>query len=156
GIDRLSPYLLNPQLGERVANLQSLLAFGPVKPEVIPPLPAKPAAPLYDVALVPAPPDSGALALGAGGKVLGNSSNGPWIYDGSSIRYLIQRGSWETFARGFNSRGDVVGYQLRGDKTRRAFAVVGGSWIDLGTLGGDSSAANTIDDTGHIAGDSTL
>ena len=59
-------------------------------------------APIYDVQRVPAGEDSAPVAL-AGSKVLGNSAQGPWIWDGgASVRYLFPDDSRQLIAMGFN------------------------------------------------------
>ncbi|MGC4114808.1 MAG: hypothetical protein QM765_09395 [Myxococcales bacterium] len=158
GADRLSPYLRDTQLGARAAGMVSLLSGGPALPESVPSLPAAPRAPLYDVVEVPGPVDGGAVAMDRTGKVLGNSAQGPWIWDGdATVRYVLPGGSWKTVATGFNSKGEVVGYEEAAPgQPPRAFLIVGDARRDLGTLGGLSSAAKAINEAGTVAGDSTL
>jgi probable HAF family extracellular repeat protein len=59
-------------------------------------------------------------------------------------------------AQGFNSRGDVVGYERLPNGTKKAVLLTGGAVQELQTLGGNYSTANVVDAQGRIAGDSTL
>jgi len=110
-------------------------------------------APLYDVQLVPAGEDSAPVAL-SGGRVLGNSARGPWIWEGgATVRYLFPGDPRQLVAMGFNARGDVVGYEGSG-ASRRAFVYAGGVFSYPGTLGGTLSMALGVADGGRVAGDS--
>src|SRR5207248_1744493 len=128
-------------------------ATGPTgAPTELPALPTD--APHYDVLQIPAPEDGAPVALNAG-RVLGNSAgSGPWIYDGS-LRFLFRADAQRAVAQGFNSRGDVVGYFAVGG-TRHAFVYSGGVVNEPGTLGGGDSAATLVNESGFVAGDSTL
>ncbi|TMA18825.1 MAG: hypothetical protein E6J88_19010, partial [Deltaproteobacteria bacterium] len=156
GRDRLSNFLRGPELRRRADHLAALVAGktaeGTGAPTDPPPMPA--AMPHYDVVQIPAPEDGSPVALDSG-RVLGNSAaNGPWMYDGS-IHYVMPGDSRAPVAQGFNSRCDVVGYFSAGG-TRRAFVLSGGAISQPGTLGGNDSAATLINDSGLVAGDSTV
>jgi probable HAF family extracellular repeat protein len=156
GHDRLSEFLRGPELHRRSDHLAALLA-GTANDGIGAPTdlaPVAPDAPHYDVLQVPAPEDGAPVALQSG-RVLGNSAaNGPWIYDGS-IHYLVPGDARAPVAQGFNSRGDVVGYFAAGG-SRRAFVFSGGTIREAGTLGGRDSAATLVNDSGTVAGDSTV
>jgi probable HAF family extracellular repeat protein len=157
GHDRLSEFLRGAELRRRSDHFAALLsgaAAGPTgAPTALPPLPAD--APRYDVVQIPAPDDGAPVAIDAG-RVLGNSaSGGPWIYDGRALRYLFPGDTRGPVAQGFNSTGKVVGYFSRGGK-RRAFVFSGGELTEIGTLGGDDSAATLVNDAGLVAGESTV
>jgi probable HAF family extracellular repeat protein len=53
---------------------------------------------------------------------------------------------------GINDRGEVVGYSTRSDGRRHAFLYIGGSLLDLGTLGGEDSYAYRISGSGLLVG----
>lgn len=61
-------------------------------------------------------------------------------------------GGEDSWARGINDSGQVVGYSLLSDGTTRAFLYSGGPLVDLGTLGGSVSEAYGINDLGHVTG----
>jgi probable HAF family extracellular repeat protein len=156
GRDRLSEFLRRSELRRRADHLAALLAgtaTGPIGAPTDLPAPLEDA-PHYDVVQVPAPEDGAPVALDSG-RVLGNSTaGGPWIYDGS-LHFLFSGDTRSAVAQGFNSRGDVVGYFARGG-IRRAFVFSGGVVTELGTLGGGDSAARLVNDSGFVAGDSTV
>jgi len=156
GQDRLSEFLRGSELRRRADHFAALLAGTAAGPTGAPTdLPALPEdAPRYDVLQIPAPEDGAPVAINAG-RVLGNSAaGGPWIYDGA-LRYLLPGDARGTVAQGFNSAGEVVGYLTRGG-ARRAFVLSGGALTEVGTLGGDDSAATVVNDAGLVAGESTV
>jgi probable HAF family extracellular repeat protein len=111
-------------------------------------------APLYEVQAVPAGEDSVPVAL-AGSKVLGNSDRGPWIWEGgTAVRYLFPGETHTLVAMGFNGRGDVVGYELSGNR-KQAFVYTNGALSFPGTLDGDFSMGVGISGGGRMAGDAT-
>jgi len=111
-------------------------------------------APLYDVEQVPAGEDSVPVAL-AGSKVLGNSASGPWIWEGgASVRLLFPGDPRQLVAKGFNERGDVVGYEVSGTQ-KRAFVYVNGALTFPDTLGGSFSMGVGVAGGGRVVGDAT-
>jgi probable HAF family extracellular repeat protein len=155
GHDRLSEFLRGSELRRRADHLAGLvagtIADGIGAPTDLAPIPTD--APHFDTVRIPAPEDGAPIAIQSG-RVLGNSAaNGPWIYDGT-IHYLLPGDARAPIAQGFNSRGDVVGYFAGG--SQRAFVLSGGATREPGTLGGGDSAATLINDSGLVAGHSTV
>ncbi|MCX6982713.1 MAG: PEP-CTERM sorting domain-containing protein [Verrucomicrobia bacterium] len=58
------------------------------------------------------------------------------------------------YTEGFsiNSSGQIAGAYYSTSSIQRAFINTGGSFFDIGTLGGDYTSANAINDTGQVAG----
>jgi probable HAF family extracellular repeat protein len=111
-------------------------------------------APLYDVHEIPAGEDSVPVAL-AGSSVLGNSAQGPWIWEGgASVRYLFPGDTRQLVAGGFNARGDVVGAELS-DNQKRAFVYANGALNFPATLDGSTSVGVGIATGGRVLGNAT-
>src|SRR5437868_5691768 len=131
-----------------------------------PPPPPPPAAgPRYSVVIVTdaVGPGSQAVAMNAGGQVVGNGPRGPWIYDSAtgSVRNVLPSSETRTFvANGISGSGevalDLVGKDASGKPTHHAFRTSQGRLVDLGTLGGGYSTAKVINSAGLVAGDTTL
>jgi probable HAF family extracellular repeat protein len=153
GRDRLSPFMTETEIPRRLAGLAALLGVSLPKAEE-PPVPARPR---YAITPIPAGEDSAPIALDESGRVLGNSARGPWIWDGQLHLLLPHEANPGRYvAQGFNSRGDVVGYEQLPNGTKKAVLLSGSAVQELQTLGGNYSTANVVDAQGRIAGDSTL
>jgi len=79
-----------------------------------------------------------------------------FYYSGSSMHSLIGfPGVQRTIAKAINSSGQIAGDADSGGVTH-AFSYSNGVMQDLGTLGGDVSYANGINDSGWVVGESRL
>ncbi len=116
---------------------------------------------------------SWAEAINDAGQVVGgydveNAFGNPRAFitgaNGSAIRSLGNLGGngsdGYSYGQGINQAGQTAGYSQTGDHTtlRHAFATGpnGAGMRDLGTLGGSTSAANGINSSGAVVGDSAL
>src|SRR5712692_4787925 len=118
---------------------------------------------------------SGASAVNASGQVVGQSAtsgnatthafswtSGGGMVDldtlgGTSSFLTIQGSAFEGVGGGLNNRGQVVGESsISGDTPWHAFSwTSGGGMVDLGTLGGTSSAAIAVNGRGQVVGGSS-
>ena len=109
-----------------------------------------------------------AQAINSGGQVVGWVDDAP-VYDYLSRAFLYSNGTMQdlvgtlpgypySVARGINDNGEVVGWAntASGATPLRAFlySISTSTWTDLGTLGGDRSAALAINNSGQIVGGS--
>src|SRR5712692_5448425 len=117
---------------------------------------------------------SGASALNGKGQVVGESTtagdaathafswtSGGGMVDlgtlgGTSSFLTIQGSAFEGVGGGLNNRGQVVGESsISGDTPWHAFSwTSGGGMVDLGTLGGTSSASFAVNGSGQVVGES--
>jgi probable HAF family extracellular repeat protein len=120
--------------------------------------------PLQDIGTLPGGSFAIAKGVNNAGIVVGDSdeaggppvTNHAFLYDGA-MHELTGFGGVFTHANAINDAGLVVGQGAlpTADLSQlhaRAFRYDGGGYFDLGTLGGDSSAAYAISDNGLIAG----
>ncbi len=91
----------------------------------------------------------------------GNASSNLFTYSGATTNSAgtIQNlglfgGGVLTQGFGINSSGQIAGayYDDLGYTIQRAFVNTGGTFLDIGTLGGDYTSANAINDNGQVAG----
>ena len=104
---------------------------------------------------------SAAYGINDAGTVVGDGrlDNGTfrgliWNTDGS-VTTLGTLGGSSSQAMGVNNSGEVVGFASLASGYQHAFALIGGSMLDLGTLGG-SSYAYRVNDSGEVVGYSYL
>lgn len=99
------------------------------------------------------------------GQIVGYSqNNGYWnafLYDNGTMTNLGTLGGEQSWARGINDRGQIVGSAMNqpnspNGNSNRAFLYENGAMTDLGTLGGFWSYAYDINDNGQIVGTSHL
>ncbi len=95
--------------------------------------------------------DSGPLGINSSGRVVGTHGDYAFTDDGSTFT-----GLWHGIARAINNRGDIAGTYYTGDRGvyHACLQLSGGEMRDLGTLGGMSSNASSINNSGQLVGDS--
>ncbi len=81
------------------------------------------------------------------GDVAGDSGGVAYVWE-KGVPIALTYGS----ARGVNNVGDVVGEAVMGPGALRAFLWRAGQFFDLGSLGGELSAAYQVNDAGLVAG----
>ena len=112
--------------------------------------------------------DSSAYGINATGDLAGSATvtagNGSWAHaatwSGDVMTDLGTLGGDSSEASSINATGQVAGASgtkagggaLLLDDTARAFLWSAGTMTDLGTLGGDSSSANAVNDKGQVVG----
>ena len=77
-------------------------------------------------------------------------------YTVTDLGTLTSGGTSIVFFGGINNRGQVVGVSSTSDTASHAFLYTDGHMIDLGTLGGSSSEALSVNDSGQVAGQSFI
>jgi probable HAF family extracellular repeat protein len=65
-------------------------------------------------------------------------------------------GGSDSYARGINNSGQVVGYSITAGNAEHAFLYSGGTMNDLGTLGGSYSFADGVNNSGQVVGNSNV
>jgi len=114
---------------------------------------------------------STARAINALGQVVGYSSTSADPFHPRYHGFLHFRGTMtdlgasapplmpESYAQDINNLGQIVGTFGTWDSSpyvQHAFLYSAGQWTDLGTIGGDSSTADAINDVGQIVGASSI
>lgn len=102
-----------------------------------------------------------AVAINNAGQVAGwgydaNFEQRAFLYDdGLMINLGKLAGMTSSYAKGINNSGQVVGISyIIGEGTTRSFVYSGGRMTDIGDLGGGTTFANAINDSGEIVGSS--
>jgi probable HAF family extracellular repeat protein len=99
---------------------------------------------------------SAAYAVNNAGMIVGQSAGGPVVFDGGIVRALptVPNGGGG-YARGVNGQGHIVGMiRVREGTTSlaRAYQWIGDVPVALGTLGGNTSSAEGINERGQVVG----
>jgi probable HAF family extracellular repeat protein len=97
-------------------------------------------------------------------ETTGIPTQDPFLWENGKMRDLGNLGGTVSFGQCANNRGDVIGISSLAEQPAacpggpgcHAFLWAHGSMKDLGTLGGDSSEAIWINDSGDIAGSADL
>jgi probable HAF family extracellular repeat protein len=114
---------------------------------------------------------SSAIAINDSGQIVGTltkvgvsplpDTTDGFLHDGASLTVLDDLLQGEYPGASFepsaiNAGGDVVGYAYGPAQSVHAFVYANGSFMDLGTLGGDTSRGYGIDTAARVVGASTL
>jgi probable HAF family extracellular repeat protein len=101
---------------------------------------------------------STAFGINDSGKIVGHSDIGSsidhaFLFDGTMTDIGTPPGasSWVN-ARDINNSDQIVGYYSNSTGYEQAYLYDGGTWINLPSLGGNSSNALEINDSGQIIG----
>jgi probable HAF family extracellular repeat protein len=101
---------------------------------------------------------SAAMAVNDYGVAVGFASD---VYNGrasatlwsnGTITNISPFGSNESYARGINNSGQVVGSFYDGSSAHHAFLYSDGDFVDLGSMGGPDATAYAINDRGQVVG----
>lgn len=101
---------------------------------------------------------SAATGINNSGQIIGQFTDGAFLYSMGQLTNLGSLGGGGTYARSINNSGEIVGTSLTAGGSNDAFLYSNGQMTDLGTFGGTWSVAYGINDSGQVlvlAGDST-